>query len=671
MKPSHIAMYYARTRMREAHKRRGCVAATAVLSSLTLVTMTAHAQPSTTHADDGTPGDASNDMIVPFGRASGLLGEGYSSLSMSTKNRCIARAAPSAPSGESYSRLAFSSGWDSAQSTRFDLFNGSLNVNYKSFRLRSKAALESGQHVANNSMSASFLFLASPPDTVLDFDERDFRRYYVGGTRLKYSTSGRPRIDKSNQISFMKGCGDSFVKRGRRGASLRINIRVVFDSFAAYKKHRGELRIGTSVFDAAADIEKLSSEARQRSSVVLDAEQRGGAVANLSALLGQDGTTTCSLATDKAREDCVKLVRAVATYAASAFARTDEPCAPGTPCRLTDSAEYVALGFWAAPWSEYVDGMPSSTDISRLAQAQRSVNGLLLDRQVDLLRVDEILQRKSDEGKALQANAKTWAALADLRKDYADSEARLLAVAAICFPEDGNVATVASRCSTAVGKYQERAISRARDALLRLLPDAESIGGSSCTLTDGNHCLRCEHSSRTNVDYESGLLRTGRTPVSPSDPDYADLAIECRNLPNGSLSAFVRGSLAPNNIPIRAGCGGCGNGTIGCLSDPNVYSMHLYSQAVKTMGPTQVATPIVITSPPKQYVGNGCLPIPFGMAQPYTVKAGETLSFQVDWYNDWVCCGTTGVYLTHMFFVVEANDALSKLGISTAIVASQ
>ncbi len=189
--------------------------------------------------------------------------------------------------------------------------------------------------------------------------------------------------DIKTPTEFHDKCGDGYVKRLKRGASLYAALKITFDSEKAKQEFESDVSLDGGIAKASASIKSKLEKMSTSAHVDVRAVQIGGDPAGLMKAVGGADGAGCSKGNFDA---CVGYINSVQGYAGGAFADQFKGKSPDDLTRVS-----AITGYDTASWNTIVvpalkgtDRLSGNAQKLWVAYKQQSSDNATLDRILNL-----------------------------------------------------------------------------------------------------------------------------------------------------------------------------------------------------------------------------------------------------------------------------------------------
>ena len=248
------------------------------------------------------------------------------------------------------------------------------------------------------SAAASFLRETESDDLSVSYifgGTINFKDVQVGGN---YEVN--PNLLDADVVKWYRLCGDSYVQRITRGASLYAALKFHFSDRLEKQQFESSFKVkgGLSVSAALKEAQKVSQQSVQ---VSVFAVQVGGNVAELSSALSEVEVATCGMASI---DHCLGYLQAIEHYASHSFPKqfVDDAGRPLTGAALDTVT--ATTHYESAPW--HTLAIPHLPDLSDKPQATKLLQLYLkqfaLKEKIGIILNLPVLARRGDEMAVIQ-----------------------------------------------------------------------------------------------------------------------------------------------------------------------------------------------------------------------------------------------------------------------------
>lgn len=306
------------------------------------------------------------------------------------------------------------------------------------------------------SAAASFLRETESDDLSVSYifgGTINFKDVQVGGN---YEVN--PNLLDADVVKWYRLCGDSYVQRITRGASLYAALKFHFSDRLEKQQFESSFKVkgGLSVSAVLKEAQKVSQQSVQ---VSVFAVQVGGNVAELSSALSEVEVATCGMASI---DHCLGYLQAIEHYASHSFPKqfVDGAGRPLTGAALDTVT--ATTHYESAPW--HTLAIPHLPDLSDKPQATKLLQLYLkqfaLKEKIGIILNLPVLARRGDEMAVIQREVLEADAVAVSQNGTIDKRPVLLRRYA-----DGSVDVLSSRNTVGIDgkKVFDAAVKKFKD----------------------------------------------------------------------------------------------------------------------------------------------------------------------------------------------------------------
>lgn len=285
------------------------------------------------------------------------------------------------------------------------------------------------------SAAASFLRETESDDFSMSYvfgGTMNFKDVQVGGN---YEVN--PYLLDKDVVEWRQLCGDSYVQKITRGASLYAALKFHFSDRTEKQQFETKFKVAGSLSVSAA-LKEAQKHSQQTVQVTVLAVQVGGNVSQLSTALSGVEAATCSMGVI---DDCLGYLNAIENYASKSFPKqfVDGAGRPLTGDAL--DAMTATTSYESAPW--HTLAIPNLPNLSNKPEATKLLNlyakQFAMKEKIDIINAMPLLMRRGQE-------------MVDTQRAVLDDDDVVIAqnVAAIDVAWNACYPTVTSECSQAI-----------------------------------------------------------------------------------------------------------------------------------------------------------------------------------------------------------------------------
>lgn len=239
-----------------------------------------------------------NTPSLNASRISGDIGQGYDSITRSIKPTYCIRP----PQGEEWKEVGSSS--------------ATLSMSLESDR--TKIARSIGVDV-----EASYSVVSASASFYRETETDDFSAAYIFGGAISFKERQvgpdyivNPQLAGFDPVDWREYCGDSFVQKVARGASLYSAMKFRFKSRDEKQSFEAKMKASGGLYSVSAALKTAQSFSNQSISVSVSAVQVGGDVTQLNRILNGGSAASCALSDVK---KCLEFVDSIESYVSNDF----------------------------------------------------------------------------------------------------------------------------------------------------------------------------------------------------------------------------------------------------------------------------------------------------------------------------------------------------------------
>lgn len=301
-----------------------------------------------------------------------------------------------------------------------------------------------------------------------------------------------PNLQGKGIVDWYSYCGDSYVQKISRGATLYSAMKFHFSSATERQSFEASFKVSGGLFTASGALKLAQSISKQSVSVDVSAVQVGGDVTQLSRVLQGADAASCSMGSPSA---CVGFLTSIEGYASGTFPKQflDASGRPLTGPAL--DAVTATTGYQTMPWSSLaipnvpnLAGKPEAKELLGMFEKQFTSQS-----RIDAINGIPVLERRSN-AMALKQRAVTDADGLVIARNVATIQKAW----DVCFPD------ATSECADALATAKADVVEvNAED----LVPWFDALYPKNRKVVDGYDFVDFRNDGHTDLCYQDGSTR--------------------------------------------------------------------------------------------------------------------------------------------------------------------